>query len=239
MAMVVVHGVLADAAQWNDVRTELVSTGHQVIARDRRGRNGIALNADYSVKTEIEDLHRILDEAGPGSILFGHSYGAVIALLTAQQRDDLHSVILYEPIATGHQLKAFIGTAVERAKRAVEAGDLDAAMEILVTDVSPTPPDVLERYRGNRMWRSQLPFVPSAIQELEAMLAYDIDYDQVTPPRAPAKVVLGAKNVGTMPFGRPTETLAYTIGAELLLLDDLGHVAHMQAPAKLAKAINS
>ncbi|MCE7005425.1 alpha/beta hydrolase [Kibdelosporangium philippinense] len=239
MAMVVVHGVLADAAQWNDVRTGLVARGHDVIARDRRGRNGVALNTDYSLKTEIDDLHRVLDKAGRNPILFGHSYGAVIALLTAQQRDDLHSVILYEPIATGHQLKAFVGSAVDRAKRAVDAGDLHAAMEIIVTDVSPTPPDVLERYRGNRMWKSQLPFVASAVRELDAMLAYDLDYDQVAVPKAPTKIVLGAKNVGTMPFGRPTETLAYTLGAELLLLDNLGHVAHMEAPDKLVEAISS
>ncbi|CAM3445932.1 alpha/beta fold hydrolase [Kibdelosporangium persicum] len=239
MALVVVHGVLSDAAQWNDVRTELTTKGHQVIARDRRGRNGVALGLDYGLKTEIEDLHRVLDEAGPDPILFGHSYGAVIALLAAQQRDDLRSVILYEPIATGHQLRAFVGDAPERAKQAVTDGDVEAAMEILVTDVSPTPPDVLPRYRGSRMWQSQLPFVASAVEELQALLAYDLDYDQVAKPAAPAKVVLGARNVGTMPFGRPTETLAYTIGAELVLLGSLGHVAHMEAPIRLAEAISS
>jgi pimeloyl-ACP methyl ester carboxylesterase len=239
MAMVLVHGVLADAAQWSKVRTELVTRGHQVIARDRRGRNGVPLGAGYSVKSEIEDLHRVLDEAGPDPILFGHSYGAVIALLTAQRRDDLHSVILYEPIATGHQLRAYLGTALDRAKRAVDDGDIEAAMEILVTDVSPTPPEVLPGYRASRTWQSQLPFVASAVEELQAIVGHDVDYDRTTTPKAPTKIVLGAKNVGTMPFGRPTETLAYTIGAELILLENLGHVAHMEAPGKLAEAIHS
>nr|WP_052477532.1 alpha/beta hydrolase [Kibdelosporangium sp. MJ126-NF4]CEL12709.1 probable hydrolase [Kibdelosporangium sp. MJ126-NF4]CTQ93573.1 probable hydrolase [Kibdelosporangium sp. MJ126-NF4] len=239
MTLVVVHGALADAAQWNNVRTELTTKGHPVIARDRRGRNGIALTPDYGIKSEIEDLHRVLDEAGPDPVLFGHSYGALIALLTAQQRDDLREVVLYEPIATGHQLRAFVGDAPERAKRAVDDGDLDAAMEILVTDVSPTPPEVLRQYRGSRMWQSQLPFVPAGVAEIQAALAHDLDYDRVTALTAPTKVILGARTVGTMPFGRPTETLAYTVGAELVLLEDLGHLAHMDAPARLAEAITS
>ncbi|ALG14158.1 hypothetical protein AOZ06_51340 [Kibdelosporangium phytohabitans] len=237
--MVVVHGALADAAQWNEVRSELVTKGHEVVARDRRGRNGIALSADYSLKTEIEDLHRVLDEVGPDPVLVGHSYGAVIALLTAQQRTDLRGVILYEPIATGHQLRSFVGDAPERAQRAVDAGDLDTAMEILVTDVSPTPPEILPQYRRSRMWRSQLPFVASGVAEIQAAVAHELDYDLVAPLTVPTKVILGARTIGTMPFGRPTETLAYAVGAELVLLENLGHVAHTDAPARLAEAIAS
>ncbi|ONI73040.1 hypothetical protein ALI144C_44620 [Actinosynnema sp. ALI-1.44] len=239
MVMVVVHGALADAAQWSDVRSELATKGHAVVARDRRGRNGIAFTPGYSLKTEVEDLHRILDEAGPDPVLVGHSYGAVVALLAAQQRTDLRGVVLYEPIATGHQLRAFVGDAPERAQRAVDAGDLDAAMEILVTEISPTPPEILPRYRSSRMWQSQLSFVPAAVTEILAALAHDLDYDLVAPLSAPVKVVLGAKNVGTMPFGRPTEALAYALGADLVLLEDLGHVAHMDGPVRLAEAIAS
>jgi pimeloyl-ACP methyl ester carboxylesterase len=231
MGMVMIHGVLADARQWYDVAARIPGA----IAIERRGPG----EPGYDVNSEVEHAHELLDAAGSNPILFGHSYGAVIALLVAQQRDDLHSVVLYEPVATGRQLRDFVGDAPERAQEAVRDNDLNAAMEIIVTEVSPTPADVLPRYRRSGMWQSQLKFVPAAALELQALLAHELDYGVARKPQAPTRVILGDKNVGTMPFGVPTETLAKAIGAELVLLKDLGHVAHMEAPDVLAKAITS
>jgi pimeloyl-ACP methyl ester carboxylesterase len=231
MGLVMIHGVLADARQWYDVAARIPGAN----ATDRVG----PAEPGYSVSTEVEQADRLLDAAGPDPVLFGHSYGAVIALLVAQQRDDLAGVVLYEPIATGQQLRNFVGDAPERARKAVENNDLNAAMEILVTDVSPTPPEVLPRYRTSRMWRSQLKFVPAATMELQALLAHELDYGNADKPKAPTKVILGERTAGAMPFGVPTQALATAIGAELVLLKDLGHVAHMEAPDVLAGAITS
>ena len=79
--IVIIHGVLANAAQWDNVRKPLEAKGHRVIVANRRGRDGIPIGADYRVETEIGDANRLLDSVGPGAVLFGHSYGAVIALL--------------------------------------------------------------------------------------------------------------------------------------------------------------
>lgn len=231
MGLVMIHGVLADARQWYDVAARIPGA----IATERVG----PAEPGYSVEVEVEHAHQLLDAAGPNPVLFGHSYGAVIALLVAQQRDDLHGVVLYEPIATGQQLRDFVGDAPERARKAVANNDLNAAMEILVTEVSPTPPDVLPRYRTSRMWQSQLKFVSAATAELQALLDHELDYGQARKPKAPTKVILGDRNLGTMPFGVPTQALAKAIDAELVLLKDLGHVAHMEPPDVLAKAITS
>jgi pimeloyl-ACP methyl ester carboxylesterase len=84
-----------------------------------------------------------------------------------------------------------------------------------------------------------LKFVPAATVELQALPNHELDYGQARKPQAPTKVILGDKNVGTMLFGVPAETLAKAIGAELVLLKDLGHVAHVEAPGVPAEAITS
>ncbi|MET0233837.1 MAG: alpha/beta hydrolase [Kibdelosporangium sp.] len=231
MGLVMIHGVLSDARQWYDVAARIPGA----IATERLG----PAEPGYDLSAEVQHAHELLDAAGPDTILFGHSYGAVIALLVAQQRDDLRSVVLYEPVATGRQLRDFVGTAPERALEAVRDNDLNAAMEIIVTEVSPTPPELLPRYRRSSMWQSQLKFVPAATAELQALLNHELDYGQAAKPQAPTRVILGAKNVGSMPFGVPSETLAKAIDAELVLLKDLGHVAHLEAPDVLAEAITS
>lgn len=234
--MVIVHGVLADAGQWDGVAAELAEQRRRVVVPHRRGRAPSGpLGTSYGVRTEVQDLHQVLDEVGPGACLVGHSYGGVIALHAAMERTDLGALVVYEPPLDPC---SFGGPPIAKAQALAARGDLDGAMLVLVTEISPTPPDVLPAYRASELWRSQLRFVAAAIAEIaatERALATPPDWRSL---RVPTRVVLGALNEGHEPFGPSAVALAEVVPeARLHRLHGQRHLAHVEAPARLASAI--
>lgn len=68
----------------------------EVFIINRRGRNGSSPQGeDYSLNKECEDL-AVLIQKTQSTLLFGHSYGAVISLNTSC-REQLSKVAVYEP----------------------------------------------------------------------------------------------------------------------------------------------
>ncbi|WP_051755094.1 alpha/beta hydrolase [Nocardia sp. NRRL WC-3656] len=135
---------MSDAATWRPV-VERLGLPNPVVTINRRGRVPSGpLGADYSVRTEIDDLHHILDALGAAVELFGWSYGGLIALEAACERSDLRSVIAYEPVSA-----PFAPAAIPALRVAVNRGDLDAAVRLVNTDVSGFPRNMLPPC-GNR-----------------------------------------------------------------------------------------
>lgn len=66
-----------------------------VIDRRGRGQSG-PQGADYSIACEIEDLQSVQAQTG-ATIVFGHSYGGLIALEAARHSAVFSDVIAYEP----------------------------------------------------------------------------------------------------------------------------------------------
>ncbi|WP_394846054.1 alpha/beta hydrolase [Pendulispora brunnea] len=235
-AVVIVHGVLADACQWDEVAGALAQRGRRVVVPHRRGRAPSGpLGPDYDLRTEVHDLRCILDEVGPGACLVGHSYGGVIALHAAMQREDLGRLVVYEPLLDP---RSFGGPPLAKAQALAARGDLEGAMLVLVTEISPTPPELLPAYRASGLWQSQLRFVRAAIAEIaatERALPRSPDWSSL---RVPPRVLLGALNEGHEPFGPSAVALAESIpGARLVRLEGQRHLAHVDAPARLASAI--
>ena len=75
----------------------LLSGRYTCYAMDRRGRaHSGAGTPPYSIEREYEDVCAVLDAAGPGAFLAGHSFGAICAMGAAL----LHPVprlVIYEP----------------------------------------------------------------------------------------------------------------------------------------------
>jgi len=73
--LVVVPGMMADAASWRPVTDHLAAPG-PVVVLNRRGRaHSGPLGEGYSVRTEIDDLHHVLD---PSASPHGCSAGATV-----------------------------------------------------------------------------------------------------------------------------------------------------------------
>lgn len=210
---VIVHGVQSVSEDWAQVGALLGPTE----VPDRRGRKGVPLPDDYSLRTEVDDLHRILDRYEHPKLI-GHSYGGLIALLTARERDDLAAVVLYEPALHLAQ------ETVDRIGLALEHGDRDRALEIVSVAVGERP----FRSEDPEGWLKAQELIDTTFRELGQVSAYVHEAAEI---KAPLTVVLGER---TEPiFGKA----ARDAGGELVVLAGEGHIAHVTNPELLAATI--
>jgi pimeloyl-ACP methyl ester carboxylesterase len=99
--VVLVHGSASDYRTWH-FQQEAFSEQFRVITYSRRYHwpNGpIPVGADYSMAEHVADLSSLLHalDAGPAHLV-GHSYGAFVSLLLAQQEPHLvRTLVLSEP----------------------------------------------------------------------------------------------------------------------------------------------
>jgi pimeloyl-ACP methyl ester carboxylesterase len=68
------------------------------MAIDRRGRGDSGDgDSDYSVEHEFADVAAGVADAGQGAVLFGHSYGGLVAAGAAARLPGLDKLVLDEP----------------------------------------------------------------------------------------------------------------------------------------------
>lgn len=215
---VIVHGAQSTAADWDQVKALLGPTDIQ----DRRGRNGVPLPGDYSLRTEIDDLHAVLDRH-ENPVLFGHSYGGLIALLTARERDDLAALVLYEP--------AFYlnSAAIERFRQALARGDRDLALEIMVVEIAG---EQVFRDDDPEGWLEAQDLLDTTLHELN-----EVDDYRYEPPKlqVPVTVIVGERTEHI--FGRAARDVVRDTGGALVTLENEGHIAHVTNPELLATTI--
>jgi pimeloyl-ACP methyl ester carboxylesterase len=76
---------------------QLLADKFAVISYDRRGRGDSTDTLPYSAEKEVEDIAALIDELGGKANLYGHSSGAVLALLAAEKLDKkVTGLALYE-----------------------------------------------------------------------------------------------------------------------------------------------
>jgi pimeloyl-ACP methyl ester carboxylesterase len=124
--LVLVHGAMADLNAFGRTE-ELLAERHSVWVYSRRGRGGSGDGPLYSLEREIEDILSVLEAAGDGAHLVGHSSGAFYCLLTAPRTRSLRSLVLYEPPLHVDTVEAAILDGVESA---LAAGEPGRALEI-------------------------------------------------------------------------------------------------------------
>ncbi|CAM3128882.1 alpha/beta hydrolase [Paenibacillus lupini] len=94
--LLIIHGALSDSSHFTTLATELAGT-YRVHMMDRRGRGMSGPQGlEYSMKKECEDVAAV-QQATQAQMVFGHSYGGLVALETARLFNLFSSIALYEP----------------------------------------------------------------------------------------------------------------------------------------------
>ncbi|NIH88201.1 alpha/beta fold hydrolase [Amycolatopsis granulosa] len=227
--LVVLPGVMADATSWRPV-VEALPLPNPVIVINRRGRAPSGpLGDGYSVRTEIDDLHHVLDALGGAVDLFGWSYGALIALDAATERQDLRSVVAYEPVSGP------FGTDALKPLRAAE-GDLDRAVEIVNRVVSGFSAEYVAALRESPVWPVLRPLAHPLATELAAINDHTPAFDRYRDLDIPVTLLLGEVNEGVEPYGTAFGRFERALPqARRTVLPGQGHLAHAQAPEVLAE----
>ena len=231
--VVIVPGVMADAQSWLPV-AEALALPNPIVIVNRRGRKpSAALGASYGLPQEISDISGIISGIGESVHLFGWSYGGLIALEAATRPLPILSVSAYEPVS-----RPFVPEAIGKIQAALAAGDTSGAVEMINVDVSGFSQEYVETLRQTPVWPELCRLALPLGQEMAAIDRFSPAYDRYRTFDIPVMLLLGAENEGGQPYGSAFERFAKALPmAEIRRLDGQGHLAHITAPALLARFI--
>lgn len=232
--VVIVHGIQSTAQDWGEVAAFLSAT-HRCVLLNRRGREPSGPTGDgHCALVEANDLCCVLDHLG-GAAVVGHSYGATVGLLAALDREDIGSLVLYEPALP---LDGPIGgAACDEIAAAIAQQNLDGALAITMTRIMGMSTDAVEQVRGTSPWQHLRKLTPATLAELRALDALAPTVAPFTGIATPTTVLLGELSENSA-FAAVAHALVNTLPeATLARLPGQHHMAHQLAPQMLARYI--
>jgi pimeloyl-ACP methyl ester carboxylesterase len=228
-ALVMVHG--AGSARWGfDLVRPLLEPHFTVWALDRRGRGDSADGAEYDIEREFDDVAAVVGEAGDGALLFGHSYGALVALGAATRLPGLPNLALYEPPMGG----VLAGDEwIERFEADLEGGRRSTAVRRFLRDVGGYTEAEIDAMEEAPVWEKRLAVAPTVPRELRSERDLERGDLDLTRLRLPCLLLVGSESPDWA--RRSTEAFAASIaGSRVRTLEGQGHGAAVSAPERLA-----
>lgn len=218
--VVIVHGAMDRSASFGRVALHLRDL--HVVRYDRRGYGRSLGSGAVPLATHVEDLLAVLDDR-PATV-FGHSFGAVVALVAAVQRPEVvRSVLAFEPPMPW---RPWWPTSGDEAPE--DPGDEAEAF--------------LRRAVGDRIWERLPERIRTARRAEGAALRADLaslrgdavfDASDVTSP-----VLVGCGSMTTWWHERAVRELAVELPAgEVTVVDGAQHGAHLTHPTAVADLV--
>jgi pimeloyl-ACP methyl ester carboxylesterase len=241
--VIVIPGALAMAADLTAFAM-LLAGRHTVHVVQRRGRGGSGPQGDrYGIARECEDIEAVRARTG-ARLIFGHSFGGLVALRAACGSAAYDAVAVYEP---GISVNGSIPAGwTSRARQEVSAGADFEAFITFVRGVSPGQTGrvprrllrvILKHAIPRAELRQNLALMPQAIREHTEVGRLDgrvADYREVTA----ATLIMRGQGRGTSRQAAALARLAETIPhAETMTFRKLGHFAPEKKPGQLADAV--
>lgn len=231
--LVLVHGAMGDLNAFALVEAQLAER-HTVWVYSRRGRGGSGDGAHYGLEREVEDVLAVLDAAGDGAHLFGHSSGAFYALLAATRARALRSLALYEPPL---QLERFDPAPFEGVSAALDADDPDRALETFFPVADIVDEEVKALRAQEVLWQAMRQGVRVFPRERHALQADGRRmFSEGDLPRVPTLYLYGELTEAPI-FPTPAEAAEQWPHAELRCLAGQRHMAPVFDPAGFAGAL--
>lgn len=234
---VVVHGAVnthaIDGPLVAELRDDLT-----VFTFDRRGRGESGDAASYSIEREFDDVAVVVEEvaahSGAAVALWGHSYGADVAMGGATRTDKLDRLVLYEPGLGATYREG----AIEVVEAAVAAGDTEKALLTVLAEIAGMTDEEIAFARSTPLWQVRLTTVPTVARELRAESGWVYRPGQFDAIDAPVLLLAGSES--------PPEQAQATLraadaipDARIRVLDGHGHVAHRADPAMVAAIVRA
>lgn len=230
--LVIVHGAFNSSDQWLPVATALAKHCTCYVI-DRRGRSLSGdFGANYNFEKEIEDIKAILDAAGPGAYLLGHSSGAIYAL-EATRRSNIAGLILYEPPLHYQRFQESIFDRLRDKNREEQFEDLVA---IFFKDEVGMPDEQLTGLKQTPLWDHMVAIAPTFVPEWKAVFQFDPKLDWYREVSEPTLLL-----AGTITEDHPsmaTQALESILpNVQKVMLEGYGHGANLAAPDLVAKEV--
>ena len=232
--VLLIHGYGGDRNSWLFLQEPLAAR-HRVYALDLPGHGTSSKDVGDGALGMLADVVLgVLDAIGAERAhLVGHSLGAAVAVAaTARDPRRISSLTLIAPAGFGAEINAgyLRGFADAQTRR-----ELKPVIGQLFTDESLFTRQVIDDLLGYK----RLDGVGAALQTLVDAL---LDGDMQRMDSAAALVAIGGAVPTTVVWGSadriiPAVQAESVAGAVRLLLDDTGHMPHMERPAEVQAAI--
>lgn len=240
--VIVIPAMFATATALTDFAI-LLAGRHTVHIVQRRGRGGSGPQGDrYGIARECEDVEAIRGQTG-ARLIFGHSYGGLVALRAACGGADFDAVAVYEPALSADG--AMPVDWIDRARREVSAGADFEAFLTYIRGINPRQQRVprwllrviLPHAVPRARLRRNVALMPQAISEYAEAGRLDgrfADYREV----AAATLIMDGKAPRTGRHATAAAQLGETIpGAETVCFPRLDHLAPEDKPGEVAGAV--
>ncbi|WP_158623413.1 alpha/beta fold hydrolase [Corallococcus sp. CA053C] len=235
-ALVWVAGTLSTWDDWRDVASRL-SPHFTNLVLERRGRGSSADGSTYTLEREVEDVLGLMREAGPGASLFGHSLGAILALEAATRRPPARLVLYEPPFPISQRIPS---EAVELVRTTWKREGPDAALVAAQHHIfRMLTPEQLDGFRQTPQWAKQLGMMETFTREIRAVSELPLGVERFRAVDTATLVLLGDQSPQVL-LAEPAHAVAKTLPhATLRVLPGQGHVAHVSAPALLAREVEA
>ncbi|MFB1484339.1 alpha/beta fold hydrolase [Corallococcus sp. RDP092CA] len=233
-AVVWVCGTLSTWGDWRDVASRL-SPRFTNFVLERRGRGASADGSAYSLEREVEDVLALMQEAGPGASLIGHSLGGILALEAAVRRPPARLVLYEPPFPITQRIPR---EAVELVRTTWKREGPDAALVAAQHHIfRMLTPEQLDAFRRTPQWAKQLGMMETFLREIGAVADLPLGVERFRTVDTATLVLLGDQSPRVL-LAEPAHALAKALPhATLRILPGQGHVAHVTAPALLAREV--
>lgn len=255
------HGLAGSSSNWTDL-AGMLGARVRSLALDLPGFGATEPPAgfDFSRQAHAHVVLRFLDELGAGPVhLLGNSFGGALAIEIAALRPDLVSTLtLISPAVPDFRpnprrlsdqrivwsLLPLVGPRLRRRLAAVGARErAERLIRLCFAEPEAVPPhrvnEAVEEFRE----RARLPWASTALDRTTGSLVRSWLVPRsrslrllLRQVRAPALVVWGAED-RVISARRAVPTAKALDRARLLVLPNTGHVAHMERPGAVARAV--
>ena len=223
------HAGVADRTMWAEHLEPLAAAGYRVVAMDLPGFGEAPL--EPGPLAHWEDVLATMDELGVGQAAFvGSSFGAAVALRVAVVAPDrVRSLLLFSvPPTPDADPSPQLAAVWEAEEDALQRGDIDAAVEAVVTAWVPgdASPELRQRVAGMQRRAFELQAratevedAPDPIDEPDVLARIDL----------PVLLAVGEYDMPDFKLG--AEDLERNLPrATRVVLPEVGHLAPLEAP---------
>jgi len=233
-ALVVTHGSIATKEQWIPA-SEALAEHVTLYVYDRRGRGGTGDASAYSLDHEVADIAAMMEVAGPGAHLLGHSYGA-LATLAYARRYGLGggALIAYEPPLAVQGPVA--GDRLDGYRDLVDAGDLDAALEYALVNFVRVPAEAIPFIRETPLWGASVPLTPTWVRELAEIDALGDDLTRYAEIDDPTHLIAGTATTSFL-YQSAHDVVEVIPNAGITDIEGADHFAHLSDPQGFARVV--
>ena len=234
-ALVMVHGSIADHTTL-DPFVAALRDEFTTYCLDRRGFGASADGADYAIERDFEDVAAVVDGAayrtGGPVALWGHSYGAGVALGGATLTDNLHHLVAYEP---GLGIPYPPGS-IDEIEAAVAAGNPDAAITAVLVGLLEMTDEEIDVLRADPLWPVRLAAAPTVARECRVEDGWTYQPGQFDGIGAPVLFLAGTDSLPAIAKAT-AEARAVIPDAQVRMLEGHGHFAHKTDPTMVTAVL--